>query len=72
MEFLDFKIFLFRFLKSLWMIQTLSMGLYIKKSFQCKLACIANAFNDVQQVFPYMMDVTVYYDPCYLLFFAVN
>jgi hypothetical protein len=35
-------------------------------------ACVANAFRDAQQVCPYVMDVTVYYDPCYLRFSYQN
>ncbi|KAL6656683.1 hypothetical protein ACP70R_004463 [Stipagrostis hirtigluma subsp. patula] len=35
-------------------------------------ACVANAFLDAQQVCQYSMDVTVYYDPCYLRFSNQN
>lgn len=35
-------------------------------------ACIANAFRDAQQVCAYVMDVTVYYDPCNLRFSNQN
>ncbi|XP_062189159.1 cysteine-rich receptor-like protein kinase 6 [Phragmites australis] len=35
-------------------------------------ACVTNAFQDAQQVCAYSMDVTVYYDPCYLRFSNQN
>lgn len=35
-------------------------------------ACVANAFDDAQQVCAYKMDVTVYYDLCYLSFSNQN
>ncbi|VAH45148.1 unnamed protein product [Triticum turgidum subsp. durum] len=34
--------------------------------------CVANAFRDAQQVCSYNMDVTIYYDPCYLRFSNQN
>uniref|UniRef100_A0A453BDE6 Cysteine-rich receptor-like protein kinase 10 n=1 Tax=Aegilops tauschii subsp. strangulata TaxID=200361 RepID=A0A453BDE6_AEGTS len=34
--------------------------------------CVANAFRDAQQVCPYNMDVTIYYDPCFLRFSNQN
>lgn len=35
-------------------------------------ACVANAFRDAQQVCPYVVDVTIYYNPCYLRFSNQN